>query len=779
MSRHKHLHGRHPHGDHEKRDKNEEKHENKREDKRDSNKKNEEKQGTLVSVVYVTAAPTFDGPIGGYSTLGPAIAAQPSQTARPAPQQPQQQAQSPSPAPASSVQANAGSSGDGNTQVRPAPQTPTSQSKSAGDDKDDASQKPATTQQPSQNTEKTDSSSVVQIQSQSTTSLAPAQSSQNSSSRAASTSRASSSNASPSAVSATKSSPSLLSSSSPSTTRPTGTSLTSSSGVSSPAAVQSTAAAPSPSEGLSGGAKAGIALGLILGLGAIFALIFLCLRRRQKRATYTEADDEKSRFSNQSGEVGGGAVNRASSVRTARTATNAPRLSLRPVTQFEPDLANEKAPNGNTRAAGAAGANANHVAVPGVQVNGVNSTSDPTNPFGTHAETSSHMMTGLSPPPPVGAGNRTTAWPSAYSNPAELQGHSVESDSQVKPVESNMGAAMVGAAMAAPVMAASQHTETPNVQETTAKAVSNGDGVTPSASNQLGSGNVDSGLLAAMPVPPPSPQSAAAAAAGAGGAKNAPVHRVQMDFKPSMADELALRVGQLVRILHEYDDGWARCIRLDGSETGVAPRTCMSSRPVKPRPVTPQGPGGNHPRGPVAPGERVPTPNQGGRPDSPQFRNFDGAGSPVSGDLAGPPRSGSPAPLNPANGRHSPGPYKAYSPGPLSPTNSNNSGRNSPVPAPYAAPPRPRSPAGGSRSNSPVLRSATPIGQQVLGAQSAAQQFTRPSPRMGSPGPNNQMQSTTPPPQRLPTVLRSGSPAPSSNRSNSPPARKPLPGQAM
>jgi hypothetical protein len=34
------------------------------------------------------------------------------------------------------------------------------------------------------------------------------------------------------------------------------------------------------------------------------------------------------------------------------------------------------------------------------------------------------------------------------------------------------------------------------------------------------------------------------------------VHRVQLDFKPSMQDELDLHAGQLVRMLHEYDDGW-------------------------------------------------------------------------------------------------------------------------------------------------------------------------------------------------------------------------------
>lgn len=39
-----------------------------------------------------------------------------------------------------------------------------------------------------------------------------------------------------------------------------------------------------------------------------------------------------------------------------------------------------------------------------------------------------------------------------------------------------------------------------------------------------------------------------------GGPNN--VHRVHVDFVPSMDDELELRAGALVRMLHEYDDGW-------------------------------------------------------------------------------------------------------------------------------------------------------------------------------------------------------------------------------
>lgn len=62
------------------------------------------------------------------------------------------------------------------------------------------------------------------------------------------------------------------------------------------------------------------------------------------------------------------------------------------------------------------------------------------------------------------------------------------------------------------------------------------------------------------------------------------VHRATMDFVPSMHDELALKEGQLVRVLHEYDDGWALCVKLDRSAQGVCPRSCLSVRPLRPRP---------------------------------------------------------------------------------------------------------------------------------------------------------------------------------------------------
>lgn len=47
-----------------------------------------------------------------------------------------------------------------------------------------------------------------------------------------------------------------------------------------------------------------------------------------------------------------------------------------------------------------------------------------------------------------------------------------------------------------------------------------------------------------------------AAIAAAGGPADSSVHRVQLDFTPTLEDEMELHRGQVVRLLHEYDDGW-------------------------------------------------------------------------------------------------------------------------------------------------------------------------------------------------------------------------------
>jgi hypothetical protein len=190
--------------------------------------------------------------------------------------------------------------------------------------------------------------------------------------------------------------------------------------------------------GLTGGAKAGLAVGIIFGLALVFGLIFFCWRRKKSHRELEEYN-EKSAASPPVH------VNRFSSDSLRRTSTQtsatAPRLSLRPVTQFLPNLT----------AGGAEQKTAQ-------------------NPFG---------------------------------DAAALSEKSGASHDRANSSDSNA-----------------------SVESATAAAVI-----------------------------PGSAQAATAAAVPVNRGPNN-VHRVQLEFKPSMEDELELKSGQLVRMLHEYDDGW-------------------------------------------------------------------------------------------------------------------------------------------------------------------------------------------------------------------------------
>jgi hypothetical protein len=51
-------------------------------------------------------------------------------------------------------------------------------------------------------------------------------------------------------------------------------------------------------------------------------------------------------------------------------------------------------------------------------------------------------------------------------------------------------------------------------------------------------------------------------------------------FTPTMEDELPIQIGETVRILEEYQDGWAlvqRIGRIDAPK-GVVPRSCIADR---------------------------------------------------------------------------------------------------------------------------------------------------------------------------------------------------------
>jgi len=52
-------------------------------------------------------------------------------------------------------------------------------------------------------------------------------------------------------------------------------------------------------------------------------------------------------------------------------------------------------------------------------------------------------------------------------------------------------------------------------------------------------------------------------------------------FIPTLPDELSIMVGETIRILSEYDDGWALCSNARG-EIGMVPLECLFHRGLPP-----------------------------------------------------------------------------------------------------------------------------------------------------------------------------------------------------
>ncbi|KAJ7264893.1 hypothetical protein B0H12DRAFT_1101329 [Mycena haematopus] len=74
-----------------------------------------------------------------------------------------------------------------------------------------------------------------------------------------------------------------------------------------------------------------------------------------------------------------------------------------------------------------------------------------------------------------------------------------------------------------------------------------------------------------MPVPPTAYNNPPAPA-GAGGA--VPTATVRYEFIPSLPDELSITTGEVVRVVAEYDDGWALCKNARGDQ-GMVPLECL------------------------------------------------------------------------------------------------------------------------------------------------------------------------------------------------------------
>ena len=319
-------------------------------------------------------------------------------------------------------------------------------------------------------------------------------------------------------------------------------------------------AAPA-SEGLSGGAKAGIAFGVLIPLAALLIGALLLIRRKKQQAKNAgeRLDDEKSAMSamppSSFPASNGGAPAPAMAMSGTPLAhapvipqvqvrssdsLSAPRLSLRPQSQFNAlGHGGPSSGNGAAMAAGAIGATAVGAAAiakaphsptgsawerPGNEKNA----NDPANPFGNHAETSVAMANAAP------ATQARAPSPEIAASDFPLPGSVAPSEKAISiaafPSTDNVSMAPTNPAAASTMSLAAPSTPASSLGMAAAAAA----GVAAGGAVAAGASNRNS--------PPPAPVDN--------------VYRVQLDFKPSMEDELEIRAGQLVRMLHSYDDGW-------------------------------------------------------------------------------------------------------------------------------------------------------------------------------------------------------------------------------
>ncbi|EFQ32092.1 variant SH3 domain-containing protein [Colletotrichum graminicola] len=423
---------------------------------------------------------------------------------------------------------------------------------------------------------------------------------------------------------------------------------------SSPTPTSAAAEKPASAE-TSGAAKAGIAIGVLAGVLVVFLLVFFLFNRRKKQLQQQRLADEDEKSD------GFGTA-------AAVTSQNpyAPRISLRPVTEFSPTLNMDNASKGPA-------ANMNANLAPAAAALGIRNpnqsawerpttsqSANPANPFGAQAE----RINGPIPEESVCS--------------LDLNEKPLPSVADASPASAAIGIA-VGAAAAGP--SAGNLTRKTSIRKDGPKALdlTLPGPITPLSLIPASPAGTTYSRDSAGPGYQSTPSTGSAAIAAAGGPVNTTVHRVQLEFKPTLEDEMELRAGQLVRLLHEYDDGWALCIRLDRSQQGVVPRTCLSARPVKPRPPQAQGPPRGHPTGPGAP--RGPGPNAppGQRPFTPQ-------GGPHGGRPASPSGHG---PMGPGGRPQSPGPRYQGPPGQRPQSPNEMGGRNqSPGPSRIPQPTR-------------------------------------------------------------------------------------------
>ena len=282
------------------------------------------------------------------------------------------------------------------------------------------------------------------------------------------------------------------------------------------AAASATPTASTVSSGPSAGAKAGIAIGVLAGIFFVFAIVFFLFRRhRSKVQAQRAADDEKVNgpFAD-SAAIGGGAAAGAAGAAGAAAGS-----------QFASGLPNRR----QSRGANIAMQNQPPMGARLPQADGAGerpmTANDSSNPFGAGAQRLPQNLdaNGVSPVSPGGAG------------------------------ASFAGGAAAGAAAGMLTRKASTRKDGPNALDLTLAAPNNINNLGPVPPSPAGT---EYSMQLLSPGASADASASGAAIAAAGGPAMSTVHRVQLDFKPTLEDELELRAGQLVRLLHEYDDGW-------------------------------------------------------------------------------------------------------------------------------------------------------------------------------------------------------------------------------
>lgn len=332
-----------------------------------------------------------------------------------------------------------------------------------------------------------------------------------------------------------------------STTELGGTQLSTSLSVPSSTADPSTGDSGSEA-GTSAGAKAGIAFGVLGGLLLVGLLVFFLFNRRRKQASERQKldDDEKHH-----GPMGAGAA--PFEHMSKRSDPRAPRISLRPVTQFLPNWngLDKRASKGAGMSLAPAAAAAATTRAPGGSAwerPSTGQSTNPANPFGNQAErVPTPIAEGRSfnspSPPPAALNEKTHALGSApVEDPLTANGPAIPAGAAAgTAVAAGMGAAAL-------LRKTSMRRGGPKNVDLTLPRLPGMPPPSP-AGTEFSMSSVTTGSA-------PSPSNGAAAIAAAGGPQNSSVHRVQLDFKPTLEDEMLLRAGELVRLLHEYDDGW-------------------------------------------------------------------------------------------------------------------------------------------------------------------------------------------------------------------------------